>query len=289
MAEYKQTPPIARAILAEAEKHALRLPSIDQTHVELGYGVKVTMAEQVIRIGSERFMEISGINKDAIKAHQTRCHTEGHSLVMVAINDQLGGAIELMPTIRREARQVVRALHEMGKELVIISGDHEAPTRQLAQALSIDQYFANTLPENKANLVEQLQQDGRSVCFVGDGINDAIALKKANVSISLRGATTAATDTAQIVLMDESLEQLPYLLQIANEFKHHIDNTFVITIVPNILGIAGAFFRNLRLLTNIAFSLLFWLPLMSTMLPLVKHRESAVTTRSYGRSHKKES
>ncbi|MGB0386666.1 MAG: HAD-IC family P-type ATPase, partial [Ardenticatenaceae bacterium] len=75
-------------------------------------------------------------------------------------------------------------------------------TRRLAQELGIDHYFANTLPENKADLVKQLQEEGRTVCFVGDGINDAIALKQAHVSISLRGATTIAMDTAQIVLMD---------------------------------------------------------------------------------------
>jgi Cu2+-exporting ATPase len=277
-AEYKQTHPIAKAILLEAQKRQLSLPKIDHTHVELGYGVKVTLAgfsrgtpDQVIRIGSERFMENSGIAiPDAIKAQQSRCHTQGHSLVMVAIDDELGGATSLMPTIRPEAREVVSALREMGKELVIISGDHEAPTRQMAQELGIQQYFANTLPENtahskpwgKANLVEQLQQapkaslpseghdKGRSVCFVGDGINDAIALKRANVSISLRGATTAATDTAQIVLMDESLEQLPYLLEIANEFKSHIDTTFIITIVPNMRGYAGAFAPKLELLNQ---------------------------------------
>ena len=281
-AEYKQTHPIAKAILAEAEKRDLALPQIDQTHVELGYGVKVTLANQVIRIGSERFMQMCGIAiPDAIKAQETRCHRQGHSLVMLAIDNQLDGAIELMPTIRPEAREVIRGLREMGKDLVIISGDHEAPTRQLAQELGIEQYFANTLPENKAQLVEELQQapkghdKGRSVCFVGDGINDAIALKKANVSISLRGATTAATDTAQIVLMDGNLEQLPYLFEIAKEFKSNIDTTFIITILPNILGIAGAFFLHWSLLTNIVFSLFFWFPqLANTMLPLVKHRES---------------
>ena len=85
----------------------------------------------------------------------------------------------------------------------------------------------------------QLQQEGKKVCFVGDGINDAIALKKANVSISLRGATTVATDSAQIVLMDENLTQLTELFEIAQEFKTNVDRTYLGTIIPNTLGIVA--------------------------------------------------
>lgn len=84
--------------------------------------------------------------------------------------------------------------------------------------LGIDHYFAEVLPEAKAQLVARLQAEGRFVCFVGDGINDAIALKKAHTSISLRGASTAATDTAQIVLTDESLEQLAHVFEMAQRF-----------------------------------------------------------------------
>ena len=105
---------------------------------------------------------------------------------------------------------------------MIISGDHRQPTQQLAQELGIDEYFAETLPENKAKLIEKLQQAGKSVCFIGDGINDSIALKKAHVSISLRGTSTIATDTAQVILMDESLKQLPNLFALADHLNKNM-------------------------------------------------------------------
>ena len=114
----------------------------------------------------------------------------------------MAGAIELHPTIRPEAKQIIAELRKRNLSLYIISGDHKTPTEKLATELGIDNYFAETLPENKADLIAKLQEEGKSVCFVGDGINDSIALKKANVSISMCGASTIATDTAGIVLMD---------------------------------------------------------------------------------------
>ena len=109
-------------------------------------------------------------------------------------------------------------MKKRGLSLSIISGDQTEPTRKLAGELGIDTYFANTLPENKATIIRQLQAQGRVVCFIGDGINDAIALKQADVSISLKGATTLATDTAQVVLMDKSLNPLDTLFSLACQY-----------------------------------------------------------------------
>ena len=275
-AEYRQSHPIAKAILDAANERQLDLPEIDQTHYEIGYGLKVNLNDQVIRVGSDRFMEMCGITIPAdIKKEQARCHTEGYSLVYVAIDEQLGGAIELVPTIRPESKEVIRTLRESGKTLYIISGDHEAPTRRLAQELGIEHYFANTLPENKADLVKQLQEEGRSVCFVGDGINDAIALKQAHLSISLRGATTIATDTAQIVLMDNSLKQLPYLFELGEEFNRHLNSNFMMTIVPQMICIGGTLLFHWSFFTAVIFNATLWLPqLTNVMLPLYKHKES---------------
>jgi Cu2+-exporting ATPase len=142
---------------------------------------------------------------------------------------------------------VVAELHKRKLMVSIVSGDQEAPTRQLAQALGIDRYFANVLPEQKAALVEQLQQEGRTVCFVGDGINDAIALKKAQVSVSLRGATSVAVDTAQIVLMDHTLQQFPALFDLAHELERNLTISLFLITVPCFVVIGGVFFLQLSL------------------------------------------
>jgi Cu2+-exporting ATPase len=102
---------------------------------------------------------------DSIDQLQTTCHAQGASLVLVARNQVLVGAIELHPTIRLEAYEVIQQLKERHLNLYIISGDHEQPTQHIANRVGIDHFFAEVLPQDKAALVQQLQQEGRTVCF----------------------------------------------------------------------------------------------------------------------------
>ena len=274
-AEYKQTHPIAKAILQKASQRGLILPEIEEAQYDIGYGLKVNIGQKLIRVGSTRFMELSGIAiPTKIREIQERSHEEGHSLVCVAINEQVSGAIELKPTIRPEAERIIKGLRERGMSMYIISGDHQKPTQKLAEELGIEHYFAETLPENKATLIEQLQAEGKCVCFVGDGINDSIALKKANVSISLRGASSIATDTAQIILMDESLNQLVQLFDIGKQFKINMKNSFWGAFLLNMAAVGGVFFLHSGLVTSM---LLYYtgmaISVANSMLPLRQRRE----------------
>lgn len=256
-AEYKQTHPIAKAIQQAATERGLNLLEVEQMRYEIGYGLKVQLPEKMIRVGSVRFMEMEGIEVPAkIVQLQEASYEEGFSIVCVAINDKIGGVIELHPTIRPEAKQMIQALQQYQMALYIISGDHEKPTQKLAETLGIEHYFAETLPENKASIIEQLQNEGKCVCFVGDGINDAIALKKANVSISLRGASTIATDAAQIVLMTQNLKQLIPMFRIAHDYQTTMKNSFWLATAPNIITIGGILFLHVGLLTSL---LLFYI------------------------------
>jgi len=255
-AEQRQPHPIAHAIVEAAAERKLTLPMIDEARYEIGYGIRVEIEGHVVSVGSDRYIALEGYQvPPAIQAIKATCHNLGHSLVLVAVDGQLAGAIELQPTLRPEAHAVIANLRKRGLDLVIISGDQEQPTRNLAQALGIKRYFADTLPEHKANHVKALQQEGRTVCFIGDGINDAIALKTANGSLSLRGATTAATDTAQIGLMAESLAQLPYLFDLGDEFAANMRQGFNAAVVPGIATIAGAYLG----LVGITGSMVIWI------------------------------
>lgn len=251
-AESRQSHPIARAIVDAAQARALPLPPIDEARYEVGYGIKVTLGDKAIGIGSERFMEMEEIVIPAAVADlRATAHQQGHSLVLISINQTLAGAIELAPTIRPEAKRLIEALHASGKTLYIISGDQEQPTRHLAQSLGIEHYFANTLPEHKADLLKQLQETGKKVCFVGDGINDAIALKQADVSISLRGASTIATDTAQIVFMDASLAQLHYLFELTAAYDANMRTNHFASMAPGVVVIGGVFLLHFGVITSI--------------------------------------
>ncbi len=242
-AENKFAHPIAKAILEKFQQSGLPMPVSDDSKYQVGYGITVHIAGHVVRVGSARFVKMEGLAIPAdIQTALDQAHHEGHTLVMVGIDDQLGGALELHASERPEARDIIAGLRQRGvKHIAIISGDHEGPTKKLAERLGMDRYFAGVLPADKASYVEKLQQEGKKVCFVGDGINDSIALKKANVSISLRGASSIATDTAHIVFMEESLAKLCELRDIARSLDQNVNRSWTMILIPNALCILGAF------------------------------------------------
>ena len=276
-AEHKQTHPIAQAIVQEARHRGLDVPPISDATYAVGYGLKVDLDGKEIRVGSARFMEMSDIAIPAdISNREPSCHENGYSLVYVAISGQLAGAIELRPTIRPEAREIIDSLRQRKLEMYIISGDHETPTRKLAEELGIDHYFAQVLPEDKADLIARLQREGKSVCFVGDGINDSIALKTANVSVSLLGASTIATDTASIVLMDGTLSKLEQLFLLADELESNLKTCFIGTIIPGLICVGGVCFFHWGILGSMMWyyaALVFGVS--NAMFPLAKHQKEA--------------
>ncbi len=242
-AEQRFHHPIARAILRRAAEARLDLPITDDSQYKVGYGVTVGVNGRRVRVGSRRFIELEGLDVTGeIQAALEHVHLEGHTVVMVAVDDRLGGALELRAAVRPEVPDIIAGLRAAGiRHIAIISGDHETPTRRMAEQLGVDRYFAQVLPTDKARYVMRLQQEGRNVCFVGDGINDAIALKQANVSVSLRGATSIATDIAHVVFLEQSLEKLCELHDLARQLERNVRISWALILVPNILCIAGVF------------------------------------------------
>ena len=242
-AEHRQSHPIAKAILQAAAAADLSVPDLAEAAYEVGYGltVKLTNGHQ-IRVGSVKFMRMEAVDiTPAVKKIQADCDTNGYTLIYVAVDDHLAGVIELHATLRPETSSIVQKLQQRGLRLYIISGDQEQPTRRLANQLGIDDYFAEVLPQDKARLVEQLQNEGRTVCFVGDGINDSIALKQADVSISLRGATTIATDAAQVILLDGTLQNLPTLFELVDSLNKNMKFNFASSVLPAAISLVGIY------------------------------------------------
>ncbi|MDD5033380.1 MAG: heavy metal translocating P-type ATPase [Methylococcaceae bacterium] len=270
-AEYRQSHPIAQAIQAAAEDRNLSIPDVGETRYEVGFGVEVRVDDRRVRVGSHRFMTNEGLDlPQALLEIEARCAEFGHFLAFVAVDGAVAGALELRPRLRPEALTIVTELKRRGLKLAILSGDRIEPTRHLAERLEIDEFFAEVLPEDKANYVEALQQGGRSVCFVGDGINDAIALKKANVSISLRGATTIATDTAQIVLMEQSLDQLPLLFDLALRLERNLMTSFGLSVGTGGVIVGGVFFLHAGIGAVVGFGSFALLGIVgNAMLPLL--------------------
>ena len=242
-AEGKLKHPIARAIVKRASQANIDIPRVDDADYKIGHGVSVNIDGKLIQLGSQRFMSGENITlPDDLSRQLQDTHGAGHSLVMLAIDGQLAGVLEMHATVRPEVSDLLAGLRQRGvKHLAIVSGDHRQPTQALTARLGMDDCFYEVMPQHKADIVEQLQAEGRSVCFVGDGVNDTIAMKKANVSISLSGATSIATDTAQIVLMDGSLGKLVELFDIAVALNKNLEMAWRLNMVPSMATIFSTF------------------------------------------------
>jgi len=276
-AEHKQPHPIAKAIQQAAQDYQIQAKPVDTASYALGYGIQVMSDGQLIRVGSVRFMEIEKVNMpyDKVNKLVAACREHNYALVMVSVNDELIGAIELHTLLRSEVPQLIQALQAQNKEIYIFSGDHELPTQKLSEQLGVNHYFAELLPEQKAEQIRQLRAKGKKICFIGDGVNDSIALKAADVSISLHGASPLATDMAQIILMDNKLAQIEPLFSYANELKNNIRFGVMSVLVPGTMVVTGVFFFHLGVLGSVLLSDLGLVTgLTHSMLPLLKHKKT---------------
>jgi heavy metal translocating P-type ATPase len=267
--------PIAKAILERFTELGDPLLPMETSEYQMGLGISVVIEGELVRIGSRRFLELERIPVPPdLQDELSRIHDEGNSFVCVAIGEELAGVIELRAALRPEVEQIIKGLRARGiKHMAIISGDHEAPTRRLATKLGMDRYFAEVLPQHKGECVQLLQKEGHRVCFVGDGINDSIALKKADVSISLRGASSIATDTAQVVFMQESLEKLCAFVDVSRSLERNVQRSWQMILIPNGLCIAGVFMFGFNIWHSVMFNnASAILALANGMLPLRKAR-----------------
>jgi Cu2+-exporting ATPase len=224
--EQKVSHPLAKAIIEKAERDGIELPHVSKSDskYEVGMGVSATVDGKTVQVGSLSFMKKSGIAiPEEIADDVQEGISNGSSMVMVVADGEIVGAIEIQAQLRAEVRHVIQSLRRRGlKHMYILSGDQMEPTRKMAQVLELDGYFHNVSPEDKSKVIERLQKEGKKVCFIGDGINDVIAMKKANVSISMRGASAIATDVAQVILMSGSLVEMDHLLEIAHNLRRKL-------------------------------------------------------------------
>ena len=243
IAEQKLTHPIARAILNKARDLDVSFPDINDSCYSIGHGIKVDCLGETIQAGSLRYLEGEGIFISG-KWHllQDRDQYSGCSFIFLALNRDVIGALQLQPRTRLEMEDVISRLRLQGiQHMAIVSGDREMPTRMLAQQLGMDGYFANVLPQQKAKIVKMFQEKGKNVCFIGDGINDSIALKQADVSISLAGANTIAKDMAEIVIMDGHIGSINDLYDISTALDKNLKQSLELSIAPGLINLLGAF------------------------------------------------
>lgn len=252
IAEHRQTHPIAKAILAKAEALNIDTTVPDSTEYTIGMGISIKHDEDFIHVGSIRFLTEKNINIPE-KLDSSYKTSDGSSWVFVAVNNSCIGALCLQAQLRPGTLELIQALKTRNISTYILSGDAESPTKHLANQLNIDGYYAEVLPNQKAEVIESLQNQGKTVCFVGDGINDALALKQADISVSMRGATSLATDSAQIVLMNQSLQPIISLFDLGKAFNRTLERTLAIGNNTGFALVGGVFLFGFAMPAALAF------------------------------------
>jgi len=207
--EAKSEHPIARAIVEAAEAEGLALPAISGFESVTGFGVKAEAGGVSIEIGADRYMEKLGLDVSAFAETAARLGDEGKSPLYAAIGGKLAAVIAVADPIKETTPEAIRALHDLGLKVAMITGDNRRTAEAIARRLGIDEVVAEVLPEGKVETVKALKAEHGKLAFVGDGINDAPALAEADVGIAIGTGTDIAIEAADVVLMSGSLKGVP--------------------------------------------------------------------------------
>ncbi|WP_066455660.1 heavy metal translocating P-type ATPase [Castellaniella caeni] len=215
--------PIAHAIGATARAQAVDVPAATEFQAISGAGVQARVLGHLYRMGSVRLMQAHGIPvDDAAQQQLDTLASAGKTPFLVARDQQLGAIVAVADTLRPSARPLIEQLHALGLKTALITGDHPAAARAVAQTLGIDIVHAETLPEHKADHLRALQGSVGPLAFVGDGINDAPALATADVGIAMGHGTDIAIESADVVLMNDDLESVARAIALSHKTLRNI-------------------------------------------------------------------
>ncbi len=207
--EDKSEHPIARAIVDAAAAEQLTLPAISEFTSVTGFGVRALVAGQRVEIGADRYMSQLGLDVAPFAATAERLAAEGKSPLYAAIDGRLAAIIAVADPIKPATPAAIRALHDLGLKVVMITGDNARTAGAIATRLGIDDVVAEVLPDGKVEAIRRLRSEYGKLAFVGDGINDAPALAEADVGLAIGTGTDIAIETADVVLMSGSLQGVP--------------------------------------------------------------------------------
>jgi len=198
--------PLGEAIVRAASEEKLRLSPVSDFNAVPGHGIEALVEGKKVLLGNLRLIKDRGLSLNGLEEEARLLWEKGKTVMFLGIDNQLVGIIAVADTLKPGAREAVEALHRMGTEVVMLTGDNQRTAEAIAQEVGIDRVLAEVLPEHKAQEVKKLQDEGKIVAMVGDGINDAPALAQADVGIAIGTGTDVAMETADITLISGDLE-----------------------------------------------------------------------------------
>ncbi len=208
--------------------------------MSLGEGVTAVVEGKTVKAGNMKLLR-NAIKYQDIEAETSVYLNEGSAVIYVAVDDKLAGYLVLSDTVREDSKDMIAELRGIGVQPVLLTGDNKNAAAAIADRIGIREVYANCLPEDKINYIGSYQEKGNAVCMIGDGINDAPALKKSNVGIAMGGVgSDIAVDAADIALVDDEIRELPHLLRLSKRMMKTIKLNLTFSMSLNFLAIALA-------------------------------------------------
>jgi P-type E1-E2 ATPase len=207
-----------------------------------GEGVSAAVQDRHILAGNEKLMDSNNIHiTERMKNETEKYLAEGSTVIYAAMDGKAAGYIVMTDTVRKESSKMVNALNQLGVKPVLLTGDNKNTAKTIAGKLNIEDVHANCLPEDKLDVIEYYQKSGNDICMIGDGVNDAPALKKANVGIAMGGVgSDIAVDAADIVLVDDEVKELPHIFALSKKMMNTIKLNLTFSMALNFIAIVLA-------------------------------------------------
>ncbi len=232
--------PLGEAIVKDAEDKGLEFKKLDFFKAIPGHGIEVKIDGKSILLGNRRLMLESNILLENSDEISDKLATEGKTPMYIAIDDKIAGIIAVADTVKENSKKAIEKLHQMNIEVAMITGDNKRTAEAIAHQVGIDRILAEVLPQDKAYEVRKLQEEGKKVAMVGDGINDAPALAQADIGIAIGSGTDVAMESADIVLMRSDLMDVLTAIQLSKKTITNIKQNLFWAFGYNTLGIPVA-------------------------------------------------
>ena len=229
--------PLGEAIVREGEKKNLGLYTIDKFVAIPGHGIEVEIKSDSILLGNKKLMNDRKISLEKMESTSDILASEGKTPMYIAINNKIAGIIAVADIVKESSVKAIMKLHEMGIEVAMITGDNKKTADAIARQVGIDKVLAEVLPQDKSNEVKKLQNEGKFVAMVGDGINDAPALAQANIGMAIGSGTDVAMESADIVLMKSDLMDVPAAIKLSRSTMKNIKENLFWAFAYNVIGI----------------------------------------------------
>jgi Cu+-exporting ATPase len=245
--------PLAEAVLNAARERGLTLPPVQNFQAVAGHGVHGQVDGHHVRFGNYKFMQEHGIDCTALHEQAQQSATRAETPMFLAVDGALAGIVAVADPVKPDSAEAIAKLHALRIKVVMLTGDNAATANAVAKQVGIDAVFAEVLPQDKDRQVAELMARGEKVGMVGDGINDAPALARADVGFAIGTGTDVAIESADITLMSGSLHGVPNAIAISRATVRNIRQNLFGAFIYNALGIpvaTGVFYPVFGLLLN---------------------------------------